>query len=187
METKDIALLIAGIVLGGLVSWFISHVFYVKGSASQKLEFEKLIADIEAEKTIEYFESRLKDSNWESRYINNDEVWVNVPNNSLQIVTGKEPVDFSEPWTDKFPNPKSYSYSVYLRIANTIIKELQFISVDGGRIFVPIPKIEMNGDAERVFFWDSNSLEMTVCRIIGSFYIHKTIDRVATMAGIQIR
>lgn len=187
METKDIVLLVAGIVIGGLVSWLISHIFYVKASKSQELEFKKLIADIEAANTLEYFESQLKDIDWESRNINNNEIWVSTSNNSLQIMTGKDSVEFSEPWADKFPNPKSYSYSVYLKIANTTIKELQFISADGGRIFVPIPKVEIGSDSQRVFFWCSNSLEMAVCRIIGSFYIHKSIDGVATAAGIQIR
>jgi sRNA-binding regulator protein Hfq len=58
VETKDIVLLVAGIVIGGLVSWLISHIFYVKSSKSQELEFKKLIADIEAANTLEYFESR---------------------------------------------------------------------------------------------------------------------------------
>ncbi len=187
MEAKDIVLLIVGTVFGGLVSWLISHIFYVKASKSQELEFKKLIVDMQASNTLEYFVSQLKDSDWESRHINNDEIWVSTTNNSLQIVTSKDYVEFSEPWTDKFPNPKCYSYKVYLKIANTVVKELQFISVDGGRIFVPIPKIEINDSNDRVFFWDSNSLEIALCKIIGHFYIHRSIHGVASIAGIEIR
>lgn len=187
METKDIVLLIVGTVFGGLVSWLTSHIFYVKASKSQELEFKKLIADIQASNTLEYFVSQLNDSDWEPRHINNDEVWVSTSNNSLQILTGKDSVEFSELWTEKFPNPKSYSYPVYLKIGNTVVKELQFISVDGGRIFVPIPKIEINGNNDRIFFWDSNSIEVALCKIIGRYYIHRSIHGVASMAGIKIK
>lgn len=44
----EIAIFILGIILGGLISWWISHVYYVKANQEQQTLFNKLNDDVRA-------------------------------------------------------------------------------------------------------------------------------------------
>lgn len=39
-------LFIAGVILGGLVSWLITHVYYVKSGRDQRIIYDKLTTDV---------------------------------------------------------------------------------------------------------------------------------------------
>ena len=60
----------------------------------------------------------------------------------FQIEIGGRDREFSEEWTRRFPDKMgSSAYPVGLKVQGVEIKELTFVSCDGGRIFVPMPKI----------------------------------------------
>lgn len=136
--------------------------------------------------TIKHFEALLESSIWKKEYIANEEIWIAEKNNTFQIQCGEPGRDFHEPWTKMYPDQNTTRYPVYLKINNTIIKELTFISLDGGRIFVPMPEREVEND-KRVFYWDMQSLPVKVCKIIGDYYCYGDIYGVAKMSKVEIR
>jgi hypothetical protein len=177
---------IAGVAIGGLLSWLISHAYYKKAGREQKAEFDELSKKLAPRNTLSDFERMLEDSTWISDTINESQVWIANADNTFQIIRGERADDFRERWTDGHPDQSSARYPVYLRINNTIIKELSFISVDGGRIFVPMPEIRpLNGDHVE-YFWNTNSLEVKVCKIIGSYYIYNDLAGVAQRSRITL-
>ena len=84
------------------------------------------------------------------------------------------------------PDRSSASYPVYLKINNIIIKELAFISVDGGRIFVPLPEVRPISEDDVQYFWNTNSLGVRVCGIIGKYYIYNDLAGVAQRSRIAL-
>lgn len=140
-----------------------------------------------AEKNLSGFETLLRHS-WVKEIIGAREVWISEVDNMFQIELGQKVDEFHEEWTRKFANSKvSNAYSVLLKIQGVEIKELTFISCDGGRVFVPIPKVHFIRKNERRFEYDRNSLEYRIARIIGQFHIFESLDGLAEYCGIQIK
>ena len=179
-------LFITGVVLGGLASWFITHIYYVRAGAEQREELDKLKKELKPRNTLENFERNLVEVDWGKSVIEFKEVWICLEDNTYQIHVGEQSTDFSERWTSVYPDQNAYSYPVYLKIANTTIKELIFVSVDGGRIFVPLPGQRPAADGEFDYFWNPNSLEVKVCRVIGSYYRYVDLEEVASRSGVTI-
>jgi hypothetical protein len=49
-----------------------------------------------------------------------------------------------------------------------------------------LPKIESK-DNEDIYYWERNSLDFKIGKIIGNFYIHNNIEGVAKIVKIEIR
>ncbi len=180
-----IILLFVSAIIGGLISWFITCMYYKKSSNEQRELISNLSKELKESNTLKYFEFLTENSKWKEEIINNDNVWVAEKNNTFQIQRGDSKGDFREAWTQKYPDKNTKGYSVYLKINNSPIKELTFISLDGGRIFVPLP--ERKFEKEKViYFWDTNSLEFKVCKIVGKYYIWENIYKVAKQSNIEI-
>ena len=177
---------IAGVVIGGLLSWLITYAYYKKASREQKDELNQLSAKLSPKNTLADFEKMLGDSTWTSDSINETEVWIADSDNTFQISRGKRTDDFRERWTDMHPDKYSSSYPVYLKINNTVIKELPFVAVDGGRIFVPMPEIRPISEDNVEYFWNISSLGVKVCRIIGKYYIYSDLAGVARRSHITL-
>ena len=58
--------------------------------------------------------------------------------------------------------------------------------MDGGRIFVPIAEVRLTPTKEIEYFWNLNSLEVSVCRIIGSYYIYGNLEGIAKMSRVAL-
>ena len=99
----------------------------------------------------------LEESKWKKESVGHNEVWIAEQNNTFQIQRGRPGSEFHESWTTMYPDLSTRQYPVYLKISGTTIKELKFISLDGGRIFVPMTEREFI-DGKPVFFWDMGSL-----------------------------
>jgi hypothetical protein len=177
---------IAGVAIGGLLSWLITHAYYKRSSREQKAELAQLSKKLSPKNTLSDFEQMLEESNWIADSIDETEVWIAELDNTFQISRGERTDDFRERWTDVHPDKYSSSYPVYLKINNTIIKELAFISVDGGRIFVPMPEIRPVSDEDVEYFWNTSSLGVKVCRIIGKYYIYNDLAGVARRSHIAL-
>lgn len=186
MAMADLILFSAGVILGGLASWFIAHRYYLKGSVDQKQQIERLTAALKPRNTLRDFELLLRESRWEKTFIGNDEVWICTADNTFQIRRGERSREFSERWTTVYPDPNAAAYPVYLAINNNVIKELSFISMDGGRIFVPMAEVGPATENEPQYFWNLNSLEVKVCRIIGKYYIYENLEGVARMSRLAL-
>lgn len=184
----ELVLFFLGLAIGATVSWGIAHRYYVKASADQEKQFAQLLVDLGEKNTIEYFRQLLEESDWEKEYVDSRELWISQSNNIYQIERGERGErgeDFSERWTEVHPNPNSACYPVYLRIGHAIIKELSFIAVDEGRIFVPMPEQEVDND-ERRYSWSTESLEVSVCQIVGKYHIYHDLTGVAKRSGVEL-
>jgi hypothetical protein len=181
----EIILFVLGVIIGGLISWFITHSYYAKSSKEQKELIDKLSRDLKETNTLKYFELLLEKSVWKKEYIEHKEIWVSETDNTFQIESGEPAGEFHEPWTKMYPDQNTTKYPVYLKINNTTIKELSFLSLDGGRIFVPMTKQIFDND-KVTYQWNINSLEMKVCNIIGEYYIYKDIYGVARISKVEI-
>lgn len=136
---------------------------------------------------IKTFEKHVTESSWSEEFIGNRQVWICDNDNAFQIEVDDESKEFTEEWTKVFPdNNGSGKHEVFLSINGTRIKSHIFVWADGGRILVPLPKIESRND-EIIYYWERNSLDFKIGKIIGNFYIHKNMEGVAKMTKIEIR
>lgn len=105
--------------------------------------------------------------------------------NTYQILKGEKYEGFKEIWTDIHPDKTSHRHKVFLIINNTVVDELDFISMDGGRYFVPMTKVRMV-DGRPEYYWNINSLSVKVCRIIGEYYRDDDLEGVASFSNVVI-
>ncbi|MCM5570064.1 hypothetical protein M6I34_06055 [Burkholderiaceae bacterium FT117] len=183
---KEFLMFAAGAAIGGLLSWLITHRYYIKAGADQRAELDRLSADLRPRNTLENFERMLESSNWTKSVIDHTEVWIADADNTYQIEIGERTREFTERWTTVHPDPNSSAYPVYLKLNGATIKELTFIAMDGGRIFVPMAGVRQAGANEVEYFWNLNSLEVKVCRIIGAYYLYENLEGVATRSKVAI-
>jgi len=182
----EFAMFIAGLVLGGLVSWLITHRYYVKAGKDQAEQLTALEERLKSKNTLQDFENLLESSQWHKEFIDHTELWNADDDNTFQIECGQKFRQFKEKWTDVYPDPDSSASPVYLKINGNVIKEINFISMDGGRIFVPMPDIRLRDDEIVEYFWNLNSLEVKVCRVVGSYYIYNNLKGVAKRSKIEV-
>jgi len=84
------------------------------------------------------------------------------------IQDGKTLVNpFVEPWTKKFPDPSAQSYYVEVRYHSTILKQIVFVSCDGGRYRVPLP--QRDSDAKK-WFIQLDSLEYKISLLYSQYF-----------------
>jgi len=135
---------------------------------------------------LKRFEKYLGGSKWREELIDGKEIWVCESNNLYQIEIGDKVRDFSEEWTKVYPGElESWLHYATLKVKGVAIKQIPFISCDGGRINVPMPEKKVKDD-KRIFYWDKKSLEYKVGKIVGSFYIYENLEGVAEMSKIKI-
>lgn len=182
----DIILLFIGAIFGGLISWSITHRYYRKSSNDQKQLIDKLSEQLKEMNTLKYFEVLLEKSKWKKEFIGNNKIWIAEENITFQIHCGDSGSYFQLPWTAVYPDKNAWRYPVYLKIGSAIIKEITFISMDGGRISVPLTEYDLVND-KIVFYWDMSSLSVSVCQIIGNYDIYKNLYGVAKMSKVEIR
>lgn len=177
-------IIISGI-LGGLIGWLISSYFHKKASKEQQKIIKKLALDLKGRNKLEYFELLLQTSKWRKEFVGHDKIYIAEEDNTFQIHKGLSDEEFHERWTEMHPDQNTKRCPVYLKISETVIKELDFIVLDGGRKFVPMPEKSIEND-EPKYSWNKNSLEMKVCKIVGRYYIYRNIHGVAKRSGITV-
>jgi hypothetical protein len=75
--------------------------------------------------------------------------------------------------------------TVELRINNSPVRELTFVSLDGGRYFLPLPDKSVER-GRPVYSWFRESLEFKVGKIIGSYYRFDNIEDTAKFLGVGV-
>lgn len=93
---------------------------------------------------------------------------------------------FKEEWTDKAHFPDSdnnASYFVQLKANGMLLDKELFVSLDGHRYFVPVPRTMMF-EEERIFYYDSRQIQLA--NIIGEYYRDNDILEFASRVGISI-
>ncbi|OGX23680.1 MAG: hypothetical protein A2Y03_06990 [Omnitrophica WOR_2 bacterium GWF2_38_59] len=177
---------IVGVVFGGFVSWFISHKYYEKSSNEKKILIETLSKDLKERNSFDRLQDLIEDGNWKKAEIQHKEVWISEQDNTFQILRGEMTSEFHESWTLMYSDQNTSQHKVYLKINDSIVKELYFISLDGGRRFAPMTEREFVNN-KPVYYWDINSLEVKACRIIGEYYRGKDLEDVARESNVEMR
>ena len=177
----DIILLIVGAFIGFLVSryYYRRSIDDINKFNLQKEQKEKW------QKTPLYFEHMITAGEWQEKFIDDNVTWICSTDISLKIVIPEATDEFIEPWTQLHPDKVGRRKQIKLKINESTILELTFISVDGGRILVPMPRRVVK-DNTQTFFWEKDSIEFKVGIIIGYYYIHNDIEGVASMSDISI-
>ncbi|MBD1920986.1 ATP-binding protein [Microcoleus sp. FACHB-831] len=88
-----------------------------------------------------------------------------------------------EPWSACFPDTSAHSFEVELRYFETIIHKERFVSCDGGRYLIPLPKIERS-NSERKFYIQQTSFAYKIAKI---FWRYHPIDDALQKASIELR
>lgn len=137
---------------------------------------------------LKTFEEYIKEYSWKKEFIDHKEVWICENDSSYQIEIADKSEEFSEEWTRVYPDSRGSSKrDVYLSINGSRIKSYIFVSVDGGRIFIPLPKKEVDVSNNVHYYWERKSLDFLIGEIIGEFYIYESIGGVARMSRVDIR
>jgi predicted HTH transcriptional regulator len=89
---------------------------------------------------------------------------------------------FNEPWSDQFINPSAYKFEVELRYFGTLIHKEIFVSCDGGRYQIPLPKISQNSDKK--YYIKKESFAYKIAKIYWQYF---PIDDALQQAGIEIQ
>lgn len=183
---QEFFVFVAGVVLGGLLSLLVAHRYYVKAGKEQKQEFSQLAGQLSPKNTLQDFQAMLEASTWAKNIVDHVEVWIADRDNTFQIVRSEQSQHFAERWTKAYPDQNSSAYPVYLKIGASVIKEVTFISMDGGRIFVPMADLRPLENNAVEYFWNLESLEVRLCRVIGEYYIYKNLEGVARVSKITL-
>lgn len=165
-----------------------------------KLEEQRAVKPKKQKSQLETFEDYIANKNWTEQEIDGDTIWICETDNLYQIQIRGDYDEFSEPWTQVYPDKNgSGKYSVDLVYAGTIIKRFTFIYCDGGRISVVMPELciapehrvpNVDWDDKtdyREYFWEKSSLKYKLMQLIGSFYIYNTPEGVAKHSNIKIK
>jgi hypothetical protein len=139
------------------------------------------------ERTFRKFGELLDQAEWLHGFIDEKEVWTCEEDVLYQIViTYENGEEFYEEWTRGFPDPTTNRYFVHLDVAGVTIKQISFISLDGGRNFVPMPEIRPLENERRGFYLNKDSFQYKVARLVGRYDHCETLDEFAVMKGIEI-
>ena len=144
------------------------------------------------------WKSLLQNGKWLKRELSgrhaNRTVWTSVDETSYQIQNTYEVEveNFKEPWVKGFPDPQATSYIVDLTVSGQTVTQVRFVSLDGGRYFVPMPDIattdKTDGKIERIYSYERASLKYLVGNIVGRYYSFvKNLDEFAARQGIEIK
>ncbi len=173
----------------------------LRDEGNAKLEEQRAVKPKKQKSQLETFEDYIVNKNWTEQEIDGDTIWICEADNLYQIHNRGDYDEFSEPWTQVYPDKNgSGKHSVDLVYAGTIIKRFTFIYCDGGRISVVMPelyiapehrypqrKFKEDDKDYREYHWEKDSLKYKLMKLIGSFYIYETPEGVAKQSNIVIK
>jgi|GEM_PF-2687485 len=143
---------------------------------------------------VEHYLTRPED--WEMRMIGDSEVYFYTEDNNYKVVQGDTSLRNWEPrietWMNNFPDAYVSEWNVYIKHGENVIAEYKFLSCDGARYFIPIPKKRCAEPGEGhtcnrfEYFWHRNSIEYKVGGVIGRFYNCESLEEVARFCRIII-
>lgn len=116
--------------------------------------------------------------------INDDTQLYHKQFSEFTVRQGKQINDhFRESWSERFPDISAHSFEVELRYFETIISKETFVTCDGCRYQIPLPKIDIS-NSERKFYIQENSCAYKIARIFWQYY---PIDDALQIAGVELR
>lgn len=172
----------------------------LRDEGNKKLNAERKVKPKKNKSQLETFEDYIQNKTWSEEYIDGNKVWICDEDNLYQIHERDDTDEFSEPWTQVYPDKHgSGKYSVDLVYSGTIIKRFTFVYCDGGRINVVLPELYVAPEHQmpnvefddpndyRQFSWSKSSLKYKLMELIGSFHVYGTAEGVAKHSRIEIK
>lgn len=172
----------------------------LRDEGNAKLAEQRAVRPRRQRSQLETFEDYIVNKNWSEQYFDGNKVWICDEDNLYQIHERDDYDEFSEPWTQVYPDSHgSGKHSVDLVYAGTIIKRFTFIYCDGGRISVVMPELyiapehrvpnaDLDDDTDyREYHWEKDSLGYKLMSLIGNFYIYQNPEGVARHSNIHIK
>lgn len=93
---------------------------------------------------------------------------------------------FTESWIRDYPDREhNSSYYVTLEANGVFLLKELFVTLDGGRGFVPVPKIKLVGKNKKRHFY-YNQLQIRLARIISSYPLEDSIEKFASTQKVEI-
>jgi hypothetical protein len=181
----DIPSLVLGAVVGGALSWWIADAFYRRSSADLRTELQRQLADLDRRDTLAYFEQMLERGTWQVDRIGDRPTWICDQRATFKIVQNDDYQDFSEQWTTRVPDRTASMLTVQLKINDSAVSEMLFVTLDGGRYLVPLPRKRVIG-GRVVYYWESDTLPFKVGRIVGRYYRCANLEEVAEFLDVEI-
>lgn len=177
---------VPGVIIGGIVGWLIARHYYKRSAADLTEELRRSAAESERKDTLAYFEIMLERSTWTAETIASKSAWICDQRSLFKIVRNNDFREFDEEWARRVPDQQHNSMcTVDLKINDSTVRPLSFVSLDGGRYLVPLPR-KMMIDRKPVYCWERNSLDFKVGRIIGHYYRYTSIEETARFLGVEI-
>ncbi|MEM7206492.1 MAG: hypothetical protein AAF434_01585 [Pseudomonadota bacterium] len=176
---------IFGVIVGGLISWWLTRHYYKKSNVELRGSLDTLTKKLASKDTLEEYERMLENSEWVKEYEGIEAIYVCKLNPTFQFDMKGEGDDFFEKWMSVFPDRNGKAYDLKLRIGGVTVKVLRFISADGGRYTVPLPEVYLNNEKQE-FVWRKNSLEYKISDIIGNYYRYKTLEEVSKFVKVDL-
>lgn len=77
--------------------------------------------------------------------------------------------NYQEEWIRDYPDKKhNASYFVRLEANAMLLGKEQFVSLDGHRYFVPVPRVRVQKDGKRNFYYDTQQIQLA--NIVGEYH-----------------
>lgn len=97
--------------------------------------------------------------------------------------------DREEPWITKTlrPDKNLHSYQIALKVNGNIIHTENFIFMDGGRYYVPIPRVEYAGtntESDNIYYYDKT--QILLAGVLGKYHNDKNLEEFCEHAGIKL-
>jgi hypothetical protein len=181
----DAPSLIFGAVAGGVLSWWITDAYYRRSTNDLRAELQHQIAELDRRDTLAYFEQMLERGMWHEDRIGERPTWICDQRSTFKVVQNDDYQDFEEEWTDRVPDRTAHMMTVQLKINDSAVSEMLFVTLDGGRYLVPLPRKRVVS-GQVIYFWESDTLPFKVGRIIGRYYRCKNLEEVAEFLDVEI-
>lgn len=87
------------------------------------------------------------------------------------VVDGETYVEqFSEPWTQHFPDRSARSFEVQLRYHGTLLETVTFVACDGERYRIPMPRPRQGANGELRYSISTSSVGWKLAQIYRQYY-----------------
>jgi hypothetical protein len=94
--------------------------------------------------------------------------------------------DAVEPWmTYHFPDSSKRTYRLHVRANDVVVYSELFISLDGGRYFVPLPRVAYAKDKSGNNYY-YEPIQIKISRIVGSYYRMSSIDEFINSNNLKV-
>jgi hypothetical protein len=131
-----------------------------------------------------------KTKNWRKIYIGRIEhewQYKNHPEFSIEIENESREWQTTESWMRSYPDPSKYATLVKVKVNGQVLYTEEFISLDGGRYFVPVPKRRIVGETEANNIYWYTPLQVNLSRIVGTYYRSDSIEDFMSNHNLDIK